>query len=264
MTLAYAAKGLVGLLTPQGNTTVEPECAMLWPPGFGHINARLVSQEPSIEARLRDYYLHLGETLAQFGAAPVQVVASTCTGASYLLGAADEDALFAELAARWQRPVTNSALASAAALRQLQAKRIGLVSPYPEGLTQASVRYWQARGFEVAALAMAEPEAADATFHPIYSLGHAPALQALQSLPTQGLDAVLLLGTGMPTLAAMAAYPRWGQAPVLSCLLATVWQATQLVPGAHVPSDDVLALLDQGPWRAASLALAQNTKQAHV
>jgi hypothetical protein len=51
---------------------------------------------------------------------------------------------------------------------------------------------------------------------------------------------------------------------VLSCLLATVWQATQLVPGAHVPSDDVLALLDQGPWRAASLALAQNTKQAHV
>jgi maleate isomerase len=111
---------------------------------------------------------------------------------------------------------------------------------------------------------MAEPEAANATFHPIYSLGHAPALQALQSLPTQGLDAVLLLGTGMPTLAAMAAYPRWGQAPVLSCLLATVWQATQLVPGAHVPSDDVLALLDQGPWRAASLALAQNTKQAHA
>ncbi|MGA0179314.1 MAG: hypothetical protein ACO3IC_10250, partial [Burkholderiaceae bacterium] len=60
MTLAYAAKGLVGLLTPQGNTTVEPECAMLWPPGFGHINARLVSQEPSIAPRLRDYYRHWG------------------------------------------------------------------------------------------------------------------------------------------------------------------------------------------------------------
>ena len=255
MTLAYAPRGLVGLLTPQGNTTVEPECAVLWPHGVGHLNARLVSQEATIEARLRHYYTKLNDDMAQFGSAPVQVVASTCTGASYLLGAQAEDELFAQLSARWQRPVTNSALASVAALRALGAQRIGLVSPYPAGLTQASQGYWASRGFEVAAVAVADGE--DDGFHPIYSLGHAPAGRALQRLPQHGLDAVLLLGTGMPTVAAMVAHGRWGQAPVFSCLMATVWHVAAQLTVLGGQGADLLALLEHGPWRARWASLAQ-------
>ena len=46
MSLEYAPRGLVGMLTPQANTTVEPEFNLLWPPGVAMINARLISDKP--------------------------------------------------------------------------------------------------------------------------------------------------------------------------------------------------------------------------
>src|SRR5262245_30062211 len=54
MSLEYAPRGLVGVLTPQANTTVEPELNLLWPPGVAMINARLVSDKNSMSARLID------------------------------------------------------------------------------------------------------------------------------------------------------------------------------------------------------------------
>ena len=48
----YGRAGLVGVLTPQANTTVEPEIWTLLPPGWSMINARLTSSKDSIEARL--------------------------------------------------------------------------------------------------------------------------------------------------------------------------------------------------------------------
>ena len=50
MQVNYAPKGLIGVLTPQANTTVEPELAIMMPPGFAWINARLTSDKPGIEA----------------------------------------------------------------------------------------------------------------------------------------------------------------------------------------------------------------------
>ena len=47
--LEYAAKGLVGCLTPQANTTVEPEFNILLPAGYAVLNARLTSLRPIAE-----------------------------------------------------------------------------------------------------------------------------------------------------------------------------------------------------------------------
>ena len=54
MSLEYARRGLVGMLTPQANTTVEPEFSLLWPSGVAMINARLTSDKSSMSARLAD------------------------------------------------------------------------------------------------------------------------------------------------------------------------------------------------------------------
>ena len=55
MSLEYASRGLVGMLTPQANTTVEPEFNILWPRGVAMINARLMSGKASMSCSLRPH-----------------------------------------------------------------------------------------------------------------------------------------------------------------------------------------------------------------
>ena len=80
MSLEYARRGLVGMLTPQANTTVEPEFNLLWPAGVAMINARLTSDKTSMSGRLVDYFDNYSAALRQFANAPLGAAAAACTG----------------------------------------------------------------------------------------------------------------------------------------------------------------------------------------
>jgi maleate isomerase len=223
MSLEYAPRGLVGMLTPQANTTVEPEFNILWPAGVAMINARLMSDKSSMSARLVDYFDNYAASLRQFANAPVGVVAAACTGASYLAGREREAAVVKYIAAKHGYPFVTAALAVVDALTVLKAQRIGLVSPYPDDLNSASVAYWRSHGFEVAEIANAFNS--ESAFHPIYSLGGSVAANALRALEGKPLGAIVMLGTGMPTLAPIAESIGWNGAPVMSCNLCLAWRA---------------------------------------
>ncbi len=250
MNLEYAPRGLVGVLTPQANTTAEPELNALWPAGIGMVAARMTSLQPTIEARLVEYYLRLDGTVQQFGNAPMGVVASACTGSSYLMGPAREDELFSSLHTRLGIPVTNSALAVVAALKSLGARRIGLVSPYPRSLTEQSVAHWTSRGLEVVTVAATVP-LPDTAFHPIYAMSASMTDAAIGTLErTSGLEAVVLLGTGTPTLGAILRRPRVGDAPVFSCNMALAWHSVALLSSSEAPQSSVLLEMISGVgWR---------------
>lgn len=225
MSLEYAPRGLVGMLTPQANTTVEPEFNLLWPPGVAMINARLMSDKGTISARLVDYFANYGASLRQFANAPVSVVAAACTGASYLAGREREASVVRDLAAQNGYPFITAALAVVDALTVLNAVRIGLVSPYPDDLNRASIAYWQSHDLDV--IEVANVFNAESAFHPIYSLAGSSATQALRSLERKPLDAIVMLGTGMPTLAPIASAIGWAGAPVMSCNLCLAWRAVE-------------------------------------
>jgi len=72
MAVEYASKGLIGVLTPQANTTVEPEFWIMLPPGVAMINARMTSDKSSLEARLVDYFDQMDRAVEQFANAPLQ------------------------------------------------------------------------------------------------------------------------------------------------------------------------------------------------
>ncbi len=242
MSLEYAPRGLVGMLTPQANTTVEPEFNLLWPPGVAMINARLMSDKSSMSARLVDYFDNYAVSLRQFANAPIGVAAAACTGASYLAGREREATVVAEIAARDGHPFITAALAVVDALMALRAHRLGLVSPYPDDLNRASVAYWQSHGFEVIEIANAfNPESG---FHPIYSLDGSVASRALRTLEGGRFDAILMLGTGMPTLWPIAETIGWAGAPVMSCNLCLAWRAVEVLEH-HEPSASSLE-----PWLA--------------
>jgi maleate cis-trans isomerase len=229
MSLEYAPRGLVGMLTPQANTTVEPEFNILWPKGVAMINARLLSDKGTISARLVDYFDNFGSSMRQFANAPLRVAAAGCTGASYLAGREREAEVMNEISARAGYPFFTAAIAVVDALNVMRAKRIGLVSPYPDDLNNASVAYWQSHGFEVPSVARAFN--AESSFHPIYSLEGSAAGHALLQLQNERLDAIVMLGTGMPTLRPIAETIGWKGAPVMSCNLCLAWRAVEAIDG---------------------------------
>lgn len=248
MSLEYAPRGLVGVLTPQANTTVEPEFAILWPPGVAMINARLTSPKPTIEERLLDYLRDLPGAVSQFANAPIGAVAFACTGASYYAGPAEEDAIVARMEAARGVPVITAGRAVRDALAALGARRIGLVSPYPDGLTRAGIGYWEACGFEVVRVSGSEMK--EGVFHPIYAMDGAGAQAALEALDPAGLDAVVMLGTGMPTLRPILAHPHLGGAPVLSCMLALAWRTVEALEVGAADAASLEGWIEGRDWRA--------------
>ncbi len=252
MSVEYAPKGLVGVLTPQANTTVEPEYSILTPPGYAFVNARMLSPHPTIEARLLDYFANVDAFSRQFANAPIGALAFACTGTSYLAGRKAEDRALDGLSRSLKIPAVSAATAVVMALNALGAKRIGLVSPYEGQLDAACTPYWESRGFDIAAKTSAARPGDN--FHPIYSLPSGAARQALDEMTDPELDAIVMLGTGMPTLAPIAQTPFRGRAPVLSCMFCLIWAGVTLLDGAPPSADGVKSWLNGDWWKARALA----------
>ena len=249
MSLEYAPRGFIGMLTPQANTAVEPECAILLPAGVGLLAGRLVSPRATIEERLVDYFDTLEASAAQFGNAPLRALGFACTGSSYLAGRVREAEAFGRLSRRLACTVTSSALAVVDALHALSARDVALVSPYSESLTAHSVAYWESHGFSVRAVARVAASGSG-NAHPIYGLGSDAALQAVASLRGQpACDAVVMLGTGMPSLRAILEMPRVGGAPVFSCTLALAWRCTRALEGADCSAASLLDWIGGAHWK---------------
>lgn len=206
----------IALLTPMANPTVEREMRLLLPPDCDYVTGRLVSAVADPAERLRAYGEHLASSLAQFGPMPISAVAFACTASSYLIGERGEDRVASAIAVRvlWAARTIYQELA------QLGARRIAVVSPYSEELHLAGLGYWQAAGFEVIAQHRVETGSADT--RAIYGLHSSDAREALSAALAANPDAVLLSGTGMPTLDLIEPA---GQPPVISsnhCLAAAM------------------------------------------
>jgi maleate isomerase len=184
--------------------------------------------------------------MRQFANAPLGVAAAACTGASYLAGREREAATVKDIEKSCGYRFFTAALAVVDALAVLKAKRIGLVSPYPDDLNRASIAYWQSHGFEVAAVSNAFNT--ESSFHPIYSLAGSAAGRALLELENKPLDAIVMLGTGMPTLRPIAEAIGWKGAPVMSCNLCLAWRAVEALSDRTAEPSSLQAWLEGKGW----------------
>ncbi len=246
--LEYAPKGLIGVLTPQANTTVEPEFSILCQPGYGLVTARLTSDKAGMDDRLVDYALSLEETVDRFANVPLGVVLFACTGASYLVEPGEERATIAKIEAERRLKLITAADAIADALDALGAAKVGIVSPYGDPLHDHALRYWSERGIGIAEVARIK--SVDAAFHPIYALGADVSMDQLGELTGKDLDAVAMLGTGLPTLPTiLAAGAR--PVPVISPNLCLMWAATLALGGVAPSAENLRPWLDGSTWRSA-------------
>ena len=110
--------------------------------------------------------------------------------------------------------------AVAEALQRLEARKIGLVSPYPPNLTEASVAYWRGHGLAIlTSVRITNPEN---TFHSVYDLSAARVEEALASVHLKDTSMQWsALGTGMPTLGSISNHASASPVPILSCMSAS-------------------------------------------
>lgn len=230
----------LGITTPQANSTVEPEMhALLGAAGFTVLAARLVSGRADSRERLVDYFDRLPETLRQFDAAPLAAAGFACTGSSYLVRREDEERRLAAASRAAGFPVVSSAQAIRAALQALAVSRIALLSPYPAWLSEAGQRYWRDAGLHLTSVAGLPEDMLDT--RGIYRLTTAQVRERLAALDLRGAQAVLLSGTGMPTLRTMAA-AKLG-IPVVSSNLCLAWLLAKLAGGTA----DIQAWIERKP-----------------
>jgi maleate isomerase len=226
----YGRAGLYGLLTPQGNPTAEPEMRILLPPQSSMLCARLTSGGGDLRRRLTDYFERLSTFIDQFDDIAFDAVGFACTGSSYGLEAQEERIQLASIETRKGYPVVTAAGAVEQAFRALAIQAIALVSPYPSWLTDACRAHWERRGMRVTATLQLPPAS---PAQPIYAHTTPALLERAQGFDTHGAEAVLLTGTGMPSLRALRPLEAARGVPVLSSNLCLAWALARITGTAQ-------------------------------
>jgi maleate isomerase len=226
----FGWRARIGVLLPPGNPTVEPELSGMAPAGVTLHFARLetppsvgkAGEPEGMEERIRAYREGLAGPTAALAQVRPAVVVLAHTASSYALGFGNEQALVDRITSLAGAPALLAAHAVLAALRHLGVKRLALGTPYPESISRQGKLYWEAAGFEIAGYHRLED------VKDIYAENEERAYLLARQADVTGADAILLSGTGLPTVAVLETLERDLGKPVISSNQASLWQALRV------------------------------------
>jgi maleate cis-trans isomerase len=217
----------LGFLVPPGNPTVESEMIALAPRGVSVHFHRMVAQgeagSPARQGeRNRMMIEHLEESASLLAIVKPQIIAIAHTATSYTLGREAERQLLARLEEATHTRVITAFGAIAAALGRLGVRRLAYGTPYSEETTRQGKAHLEAHGFEIVRCERL-PGVAN-----IYDETAERAYRLARMVDVPEAEAVLLSGTGLPTIPILEALETDLGKPVLSSNAALMWHALRL------------------------------------
>ncbi|MEE2688500.1 MAG: hypothetical protein VX430_03655 [Pseudomonadota bacterium] len=233
----YARHALIGIAPPQTNPVVEAEFSALLPDGVGMLVTRLTGEADDARTRFYEYIENLETSLKAFGKAKIDAFGFSFTATAYLEDV-NQDERLASMSEKVGYPILSSSQAIRRALERLGAKRLALFSPYPDWLTELSEVYWTKKGYEVVSVATMPDDTMDTVN--IYGLTTEGMLEASKALETDRVDAIVVTGSGMATLPAVAPLTERTGKPFLCSNICLAWalldelDLTGLAPPEHL------------------------------
>ncbi len=231
-----AGSARIGVLVPPGNPTVEPELYRMAPAGVSFHFARLQaprSDGPAggaagMEERTRAYREGLDGPAQALGEVRPALVLLAHTASSYALGWGREQPLVDRIASLCRAPALLAAHAVGAALRHLGVTRLALGTPYPESIGRQGKAYWEAAGFQIVGHHRLAGVA------DIYAESEERAAELARRADAPDAQAVLISGTGLPTVGVLERLEGELGKPVISSNQACCWRALRLA-GVRAP-----------------------------
>jgi len=210
---------------------VEPEFQAALPKNMIMHASRFPVQPGDLAQRNEGYRAAYPTSVMGYGPLHLDAILVSCTGSSYLLGKAGDAKISADLQKLTGVPTITSSYSIQEALAALNIRSITLMSPYPSWLTKQSAEYWSG------SLQLDEViQLGDGSTNAAYELDDDYVEQQLLKLEPRAKDsAVLMSGTGMPTLDAIGRVGNKLGVPVLSSNLCGIWwllRATGLKSGS--------------------------------
>ena len=217
----------IDIVVPSTNTTVQPECEVLRPRGITNHVARSTIKERPLNTE-QAFFEHMQDMREGIGTAIDQIMTA---GLDHLIlgialetfwgGVATAEKLQRELRARAGVGLSMGSTAAASALKAFGAKRIAVLTPHqPRGDDMVRL-YLAEAGYEIirlVGLKCATPRA-------IAQVPETVIRNALKELDGPDVDAILQVGTALPTVFIAAEAERWLGKPVLAINAVTYWDA---------------------------------------
>ena len=217
----------VGIAVPSTNTTVQPECELLRPPGVTNHTGRVSIRQRRITTE-KDFLEHvqamrdgMGDAIDRVASAQVDHMIMGVALEAFWGGVKQAAELQDSLAGRVGVGVSMGSTATVAALKAFGIEKIAVLTPHmPRGDEQVRDYFLEA-GFDVLRLIGLKCPSPIEIAHTTGAEMRA----AIRQLDGDDAEAIVQVGTNLPAMDICAQAERWLGKPVLAINAVTYWDA---------------------------------------
>lgn len=221
----FGWRGRIGLILPSNNTVMEQEFSMMLPEGVSVHTARLGVVRNTAPEVLIKMSEHAERAAGELASCDVDIIIYGCTSGSFLKGAKFEKELTRRIYKASNTPAFTTSKAVIEALHSVNAKKLGIATPYRKETNEIEKKFLEEQGFEV--LQMIGLDIVNPT--DIGRLSPYKAYEMGKRVNSEEADTIFISCTDFRTFEIIPLLEKDLGKPVISSNQASLWMALKLL-----------------------------------